>query len=70
MLTKNYSTIVLLMAANVLDGGKELKDVPAVFQDNINEVIQALNTVSKDTQSNQDLLAQATQAVDDAKEAK
>lgn len=66
MLTKNYSTIVLLMAANVLDGGKELKDVPAVFQDSVNEVIQALITVSDSA----NVLAQATQAVDDAKEAK
>lgn len=70
MLTKNYSTIVLLMAANVLDGGKAFKDVPVVFQDGVNEVIQALNTVNNDTQSDQEILAQATQAVDDAKEAK
>lgn len=41
MLKTNYSTAVILMAANVLDGGKQLSDVPSAFQASVSELIEA-----------------------------
>lgn len=35
MLDKNYSTATIIMAANVLDGGKSLSDVPAQYHDDV-----------------------------------
>ena len=32
MLSKNYSTLAILMAANVVDGGKKFEEVPASIQ--------------------------------------
>lgn len=50
MLKTDYSTAVILMAANVLDGGKQLSDVPSAFQDNVAELIKA--GTSKPAESN------------------
>lgn len=42
MLTKNYSTIAILFAANVIDGGKKLDDVPATFKADVQDLIKTV----------------------------
>lgn len=46
MLTKNYSTAVIIMASNVLDGGKNIKDVPAEFQADVKDIINGATSNS------------------------
>ncbi|GEP72050.1 hypothetical protein FD12_GL001375 [Lentilactobacillus rapi DSM 19907 = JCM 15042] len=42
MLNKNYSTPVLLFAANVIDGGKKIEEVPAMFKDDVAALIKTV----------------------------
>jgi len=45
MLSKNYSTAVIIMASNVLDGGKDIKDVPTEFQSDVADIINGATSV-------------------------
>lgn len=45
MLTKNYSTAVIIMASNVLDGGKDIKNVPVEFQADVKDIINGATSV-------------------------
>lgn len=60
MLNKNYSTPVLLFAANVIDGGKKIDEVPAMFKDDVAELIK---TVAGDVPA-----TEPVKAVDPAKQ--
>ena len=42
MLKKNYSTLALLFASNVLDGGKNIDKVPAQLKNEVKELIKSL----------------------------
>lgn len=42
MLKKNYSTLALLFASNVLDGGKDIDKVPAQIKNEVKELIKSL----------------------------
>lgn len=42
MLKKNYSTLALLFASNVLDGGKDIEKVPAQLKNEVKELIKSL----------------------------
>lgn len=42
MLSKNYSTLAILMAANVIDGGKKFEDVPASISVEVGELISSI----------------------------
>lgn len=42
MLRKNYSTLAILMAANVIDGGKKFEEVPASISVEIGELISPI----------------------------
>lgn len=41
MLNKDYSTATILMAANVLDGGKALDKVPEIFKPDVVELMKS-----------------------------
>ncbi|MCH5463187.1 hypothetical protein HC026_11175 [Lactobacillus sp. LC28-10] len=45
MLTKNYSTTAIIMASNVLDGGKDIKVVPAEYQNGVADIIKGTTSV-------------------------
>lgn len=49
MLTKNYSTAVIIMASNVLDGGKDIKDVPTEYQSDVADIIKGNTSVKATT---------------------
>ncbi len=42
MLNKNYSTTTILFAANVIDGGKQLADIPASFKSDVQEIVKTM----------------------------
>lgn len=42
MLSKNYSTLAVLMAANVVDGGKKFEEVPASISTEVGELISSI----------------------------
>jgi hypothetical protein len=42
MLKKNYSTLALLFASNVLDGGKDIEKVPVQLKNEVKELIKSL----------------------------
>ena len=42
MLKKNYSTLALLFASNVLDGGKDIEAVPAQLKEDVKELVKSL----------------------------
>ena len=42
MLSKNYSTLAILMAANVIDGGKKFEEVPASISTEVGELISPI----------------------------
>lgn len=42
MLSKNYSTLAILMAANVVDGGKKFEEVPASISAEVGELISPI----------------------------
>lgn len=42
MLSKNYSTLAILMAANVVDGGKKFEEVPASISAEVGELISSI----------------------------
>ena len=42
MLSKNYSTLSILMAANVVDGGKKFEEVPASISTEVGELISPI----------------------------
>lgn len=42
MLKKNYSTLALLFASNVLDGGKDIEKVPSQLKNEVKELIKSL----------------------------
>lgn len=42
MLSKNYSTLAILMAANVIDGGKKFEEVPASISVEVGELISSI----------------------------
>ena len=42
MLSKNYSTLAILMAANVIDGGKKFEEVPANISVEVGELISPI----------------------------
>lgn len=42
MLKKNYSTLALLFASNVLDGGKDIEKVPDQLKNEVKELIKSL----------------------------
>ncbi|MCT3399672.1 hypothetical protein [Lentilactobacillus hilgardii] len=42
MLNKNYSTLALLFASNVLDGGKDIEKVPTQLKNEVKELIKSL----------------------------
>ena len=42
MLSKNYSTLAILMAANVIDGGKKFEEVPASISVEVGELISPI----------------------------
>ncbi|MCT2883698.1 hypothetical protein [Lentilactobacillus parabuchneri] len=42
MLKKNYSTLALLFAANILDGGKDIEKVPTQLKNEVKELIKSL----------------------------
>ena len=42
MLKKNYSTLALLFASNVLDGGKDIEAVPAQLKEDVKELVKPL----------------------------
>ena len=42
MLKKNYSTLALLFASNVLDGGKDIEKVPTQLKTEVKELIKSL----------------------------
>lgn len=42
MLSKNYSTLAILMAANVIDGGKKFEEVPASISTEVGELISSI----------------------------
>lgn len=42
MLKKNYSTLALLFASNVLDGGKDVEKVPTQLKNEVKELIKSL----------------------------
>lgn len=42
MLKKNYSTLALLFASNVLDGGKDIDKVPTQLKNEVKELIKSL----------------------------
>lgn len=41
MLSKDYSTATILMAANVLDGGKPLDKVPEAYKSDVVELMNS-----------------------------
>ncbi|MCT2881903.1 CD1375 family protein [Lentilactobacillus buchneri] len=51
MLNKNYSTTAILFAANVIDGGKQLSDVPASFKADVQELIKTMVGDTKPVQA-------------------
>ncbi|GED95537.1 hypothetical protein LBSP_20970 [Lentilactobacillus buchneri subsp. silagei] len=73
MLNKNYSTATILFAANVIDGGKKLDDVPALFKGDVSELVKTLagdtpttkTTTQADSSGNQ---ANVTEATDPTKQ--
>ena len=46
MLSKNYSTLAILMAANVIDGGKKFEEVPASISTEVGELISPIELKS------------------------
>uniref|UniRef100_UPI00403FA7A6 hypothetical protein n=1 Tax=Lentilactobacillus hilgardii TaxID=1588 RepID=UPI00403FA7A6 len=42
MLKKNYSTLALLFASNVLDGGKDIEAVPTQLKEDVKELVKSL----------------------------
>ncbi len=42
MLKKNYSTLALLFASNVLDGGKDIEKVPDLLKEDVKDLIKSL----------------------------
>lgn len=42
MLSKNYSTLAILMAANVIDGGKKFEEVPLSISTEVGELISSI----------------------------
>ena len=46
MLSKNYSTLAILMAANVVDGGKKFEEVPASISTEVGELISPIELKS------------------------
>ncbi|MCH5461486.1 hypothetical protein HC026_02070 [Lactobacillus sp. LC28-10] len=42
MLTKDYSTPVILEASNVIDGGKQFENVPVFLQGQVKELVESL----------------------------
>lgn len=42
MLKRNYSTLALLFASNVLDGGKDIEAVPAQLKEDVKELVKSL----------------------------
>lgn len=42
MLKKNYSTLALLFASNVLDGGKDIEKVPDQLKNDVKELVKSL----------------------------
>lgn len=42
MLSKDYSTLAILMAANVVDGGKKFEEVPASISAEVGELISSI----------------------------
>lgn len=42
MLTKDYSTPVILEASNVIDGGKQFENVPVFLQEQVKELVESL----------------------------
>lgn len=42
MLSKNYSTLAILMAANVVDGGKKFEEVPRSISTEVGELISSI----------------------------
>lgn len=42
MLKKNYSTLALLFASNVLDGGKDIEKVPTQLKEDVKELVKSL----------------------------
>lgn len=60
MLKKNYSTLALLFASNVLDGGKDIEKVPAQLKNEVKELIKSLEA---DTET--DLLKADGKAIKD-----
>lgn len=46
MLSKNFSTLAILMAANVIDGGKKFEEVPASISTEVGELISSIESKS------------------------
>ena len=46
MLSKNYSTLAILMAANVIDGGKKFEEVPASISVEVGKLISPIELKS------------------------
>lgn len=42
MLDKNFSTLALLFASNVLDGGKDIEKVPEQLKGEVKELVKSL----------------------------
>lgn len=74
MLTKDYSTPVILEASNVIDGGKKFQDVAVFLQPQVKELIESLGVEVEDsskpaTPSVPTQTAAAKPATDDAAKA-
>lgn len=73
MLNKNYTTAVILFAANVIDGGKKIDEVPASFKNDVQDLIKTVagdtTTTKTTTQAdNSENQTNATEATDPAKQ--
>lgn len=64
MLTKNYSTATILFAANVIDGGKKLDEVPASFKADVSELVKTLAGNASTTQTSQPAASQPVTQTD------
>lgn len=60
MLLKNYSTAAILMAANVVDGGKSINDVPDSFLGDVTDLVQSLVSDAKPVTANTPTVKAAT----------
>lgn len=52
MLSKSYSTLALLFASNVLDGGKDFNKVPDQLKSDVKDLIKSVEDESSNTATN------------------